>query len=63
MLKQDEMRLWDLVKDLEGPIDWVSWFDKIKMNHKRGFYLVEKWCDKGIVNYGTSIRYAWVEQR
>lgn len=63
MKKPDELNLWNMVKDLKGAIDWESWFDRLNMNHKRGFYIIEKWSDKGILNYGVSLRYAWIEDK
>lgn len=63
MKKQDELDLWEMVKDLDGPIEWEEWFEKLKIPMKRGYYIIEKWDDKGILNYGVSLRYAWIEDK
>lgn len=40
----------------------INMFDKVfGCNKKQLYYYVNKWGDKGIINYGTSIRNVWFE--
>jgi len=63
MKKPDEIALWNKVKDLpcNEPIEWEKIFKELDILPGRGFYITEKWNDKGIINYGVSLRYAWKE--
>jgi len=63
MKKQDEINLWKITRDFEGAIEWEKWFDKLKIPMKRGYYIIEKWSDNGILNYGVSLRYAWIDDK
>ena len=61
MKKQDELDLWELVKE-ESPYEVIAWlplFEKLGIPEGRGYYILEKWCDKNIIEYGCSVRFCW----
>jgi hypothetical protein len=45
------------IKHLPEPVENV--FDLFNIPHKRGYYLLEKWDDKGWWEYGVSLRTGW----
>ena len=63
MTKQDELDLWNLVKDIEGPIWWPNYFKKLGISERRAYYIQDKWIDIGILHYGGSLRTVWIEDK
>ena len=65
MKKQDELDLWNEVKDTEenNAIWWPKLFKKFNIPEKRGYFIIDKWNNKGILEYGVSLRTAWIEDK
>lgn len=65
MKKEDEIELWNKVKNkpLNEVIEWEEIAQRLGMPIKRLGYILEKWSDKGILNYGVSLRTAWIEDK
>ena len=63
MKKQDELNLWNMTRDIKGSIWWEDWFERLNIPLKRGMSIIEKWSNKGILNYGVSLRSAWIEDK
>ena len=60
--KLDELELIDLMKDI--PLNesiWIPDLIKNMKNTKRVYYILEKWSNKGYINYGTSLNGVWKE--
>ncbi len=63
MKRQDEIDLWNMTKDIEDSIWWSDWFDKLNIDEKRGMSILKKWDKWGVLNYGVSLRSAWIEDK
>ena len=65
MKRKDELDLWDRVKDIEtnAPIWWPDIFKELEINEGRGYYIIDKWNDWGLLNYGVSLRTSWIEDK
>lgn len=37
--------------------------DKININYKRAWYLLEKWCSKGLYEYGVTLDLGWLTDK
>lgn len=63
--KQDELNLWRVIKDLPNNkvIPWEELFKQLNIHPKRGFYIIGKWTGKGILEYGVSLRTAWISDK
>ena len=64
MKKQDELDLWNEIKDikLNEVIDFGKLAKKLKIPDKRMNYILEKWNSKGILNCGVSCWFSWKEK-
>ena len=62
MKKQDELNLWEEVKDIETykVINWDESFKKLDIPIGRGYYIIGKWCNRDIIEFGVSLRFAWL---
>lgn len=56
--KQDEIHLWNEVKNI--PAYKVIEWEKLKIKSSRLHFILKKWVDLGIIEYDTSIKYAWL---
>jgi len=65
MKKEDEIELWNKVKGkpLNEVIEWERIGQRLGMPMKRLGYILDKWTNKGILNYGISLRTAWIEDK
>ncbi len=65
MKKEDEIELWNKVKNkpLNEVIEWERIAQRLGMPMKRLYYILEKWNDKGILNCGISERTSWIEDK
>ena len=65
MIKEDELQLMryflKAIKLKVGVIDTTGILKAkgITINKKRLVYILNKWTDKGYIDYGTSINYVW----
>lgn len=57
MIKSDEKEFAKFVLSFGKSIPSEFW-DKLT---KRQYFILSKWTDKGIWNYGVSVRAGWVE--
>jgi hypothetical protein len=61
MIKEDEKELWyelQISKTMFFPLDIIH---MIGMNEKRACYILQKWTDRGIWNYGGNPLFGWFE--
>lgn len=71
MIKEDEKWFWKLLfiycpREGQGlrpfhklPRDLINQSD-FPINYKRAHYLLQKWTDKGLYNYGVSVDLGWI---
>lgn len=45
------------------PFDSMKCLEKLNIPFKRGVYILEKWVDKGMISYGVSLNYPWIEDK
>lgn len=64
MKKKDEIDLWNKVKNMpkHKPIEWEKIAQCLGMDQKRLYYILEKWNEFGVLNYGISLRTSWIEE-
>jgi hypothetical protein len=62
--KSEEMMFFELIK-MGKTIDLTARdiIERIPINNKRAYYLLEKWCSKGRYEYGTSLDLGWVIEK
>ena len=62
MKKPDEIELWNKVKNKEQnkSIKWEKIGQYLGIPMKRLYYILDKWTDNDIIEYGVSVRYAWL---
>lgn len=65
MKKSDELELIELFKPISlNQSIWIpDLIKKMKNDTKRVYYILEKWSDKGYINYGTSLNGVWKESK
>ena len=62
MIKKDEKKLYKELRQRfpEGTLRNVERiFEVLGIQVNRGYYILEKWADKGYIDYGVSVRGAW----
>jgi hypothetical protein len=62
--KSEEMMFYELIKigkqtDLT-PRDIIN---RMPINHKRAWYLLKKWCDKNLYEFGGSLDLGWIIEK
>lgn len=62
--KSDEIRLYNLLRQRPGehekPLGLADdYFEAAQIHPGRGYYVLEKWADKGWWDYGVSLRGGW----
>lgn len=64
MKKEDELAMWNLMKatheNFDCPIRTDEVAEYLDMPEKRACYLVDKWANQGLVDYGVSLRTVWM---
>lgn len=66
MKKPDEIKLWKLLKkhvDNYGIIKTYELIEESGINIKRGYFLIEKWMKRGLLECGTSINNVWFTEK
>ena len=59
MIKPDENKLWKAIwKERKSIRDIIK---EVNINEKRAIYILQKWTDKGLYNYGISVLSGWIE--
>jgi hypothetical protein len=61
MKKHDEIALWNLFKIYvdDGLINTHACMEMIGMNLNRGYYLIHKWTDDDLIEWGVGERWVW----
>ncbi len=63
MKKPDELKLIELLKANSHPYDALTAYKLskvLKMPEKRLYSILEKWVNKGLFEYGVTLRTGWV---
>lgn len=63
LIISDELNLWNMVKNSEGTINWELCFDKLNISRKIGFYIINKWEENSLIDFGVSIRFGWINDK
>ena len=63
LIISDELSLWNAVKNIKGVINWELHFDKLNISRRIGFYIINKWEENSLIDYGVSIRFGWIKDK
>jgi len=66
MKKEDEIYFWNRIKaagytTAATPRDIINESD-FPLHHKRAWYLLQKWADKGWYTYGVTLDLGWITE-